>query len=219
MLIKSSFSDYYDGVAAMGIDRSICYLRYPKEVTTDRFQLDRFPRYFPDDLDDNYRCSESDIERWNLKKPCEFYIVGFCGTYIVGLTDLNRSTVYYGEEILKLNWRSSFHYRGDLQQVEYLVNRFHGERDDSLFQELAAPIFIVKLDYNSSQSQINPCLNKLQFYRYQDAYSAFQSIAGYISGVLGTTLRPLIEISNDSKITKAGFDLKTSFRKRKQQEK
>jgi hypothetical protein len=48
-----------------------------------------------------------------------------------------------------------------------------------------------------------------------DAFTAFQSIQSYISGILGTKENDIIEISNNSKIVKAGFDLKTSFRKDK----
>jgi hypothetical protein len=221
VLIKSSFSDYYDGVAGMGVDRSICYLRYPKTESTDRFRFDRLPNYFPDDIGkigESYR--ETDIAYWNHKLLCEFYIIGFCGSYVVGLSTPSHSRVYYGEEILKLNWQDgSYHYLGERQRVEDLVSKFHETKDDRLFQEFGTPIFLAKPDRQSCQCQLNPCLNDLQFYKYQDAYSAFQSIQGYISGVLGTTSKPVVEISNNSKIIKAGFDLKTSFRKRKQQDK
>lgn len=231
MLIRSSFTDYYDGIAGTGVDRSIQYLRYPKIIQADgNFFVDRLPAHFPDDLGEvnEYSYSDAEIARWNLKETCNFHIIGFCGTHLVCATNPYSSIVYYGEKILGLDWSQKQQYRqpSDRQIVEDCLTRFHDRHDDRLFQQFGAPIFHTSIAIRRSardRSQlllsdfnVNPCLNELQFYKYKDTYSAFQLIQSYISGVLGTDSQPMVEISNNSKITKAGFDLKTSFRKGKQ---
>jgi hypothetical protein len=44
-------------------------------------------------------------------------------------------------------------------------------------------------------------------------------VQSYVSDVLGGSENPTIEVSNAIKIVKAGFDLKTSFKKIKKNEK
>jgi hypothetical protein len=63
---------------------------------------------------------------------------------------------------------------------------------------------------------VNTPLSIFQFYKVFDPYSAFQAVQSYVSGVLGGSENPMIEVSNAIKIVKAGFDLKTSFRKDKE---
>ena len=62
---------------------------------------------------------------------------------------------------------------------------------------------------------LNPNLKDLHFHKYKDSYSTFQDIQSYLSGILGIAQHPTLELSDRSKILKAGFDPKTSFRKGK----
>jgi hypothetical protein len=63
--------------------------------------------------------------------------------------------------------------------------------------------------------ELNPSLSNYQWYKWMDAYQCFQEIQSFISGVLGKAETILPETSNQTKIVKAGFDLKKSFRKPK----
>jgi hypothetical protein len=57
-------------------------------------------------------------------------------------------------------------------------------------------------------------LKDFQFWKKLGAYEVFQEIAMYVAGVLPTMGNPIAEITdNNVKIHKAGFDLKTSFRR------
>jgi hypothetical protein len=62
----------------------------------------------------------------------------------------------------------------------------------------------------------NPVLKKYKFYKIFDAFHAFQELAMFVSGVLGGTSPPMIEIEDKIRLEEHGFDSKTSFRKEKE---
>lgn len=62
---------------------------------------------------------------------------------------------------------------------------------------------------------INPCLDQLMFQKVMDAQTMYQELDMYISGTLSYPQNLMVEIPNEERIVKHGFDLKTSFRKRK----
>lgn len=70
--------------------------------------------------------------------------------------------------------------------------------------------------YNIYAEQIilNPVLKEIEFYKKIDSFTAFQELSMFISGIMGGKSPCMIEISNDDKIAKHGFD-KYSFRKEK----
>jgi hypothetical protein len=224
MLIQSAFSDYYDGVARLGIDTTI---RYRRDTTSLKAVSPYTIAHLPRDFHYN---NDLDLQR-NQGAPNRvlvFQIIGFCGTSIVSLTDEEKT--YFGEEILALDWAKTKSYRkfSNYQIVTDCIQRFHNQTDHSLFQQFKVPIFSVPIvsplnayELNAAALYwptftLNPKLSDRKFYQYKDAYSAFQDIQSYISGVLGIDPQPTIELSDKSKIIKAGFDPKTSFRKGKQ---
>lgn len=60
---------------------------------------------------------------------------------------------------------------------------------------------------------LDPCLADLGFQAVKDPYLAYQEIDMYISGVIGSPAKPLIQASDEVRLEKHGFDKKTSFRK------
>lgn len=62
----------------------------------------------------------------------------------------------------------------------------------------------------------NPILKDIHFVKIFDPFQAFQELSMFISGILGGSSPAMIEIGNDIRLQKHGFDLKTSFRKRSQ---
>jgi hypothetical protein len=224
MLIQSSFSDYYDGVARLGIDTTI---RYRRDTTTIKAVSPYTIAHLPRDLHaDNY--FDLYLNRGASSQALVFQVIGFCGTSIVTLTAGEKT--YFGAEILTLDWAKTkrYHKSSNYQIVTDCIQRFHNQTDHSLFQQFKVPIFSVPIasplnpyELNAAALYwptftLNPKLSDLKFYQYKDAYSAFQDIQSYISGVLGIDPQPTIELSDKSKIIKAGFDPKTSFRKGKQ---
>jgi hypothetical protein len=226
MLIQSSFSDYYDGVARLGIDTTI---RYRRDTSTLKAFSPYTIAHLPRDLHaDNYLNLDLYRSGGASSRALAFQIIGFCGTSIVSLTD-NEKT-YFGAEILTLDWAKTKGYcqSSNYQVVTDCIRRFHDQTDHSLFQQFKVPIFSVPIasplkpyELNAvalywPTFTLNPKLSDLKFYQYKDPYSAFQEIQSYISGVLGIDPQPTIELSDKSKIIKAGFDPKISFRKGKQ---
>jgi hypothetical protein len=240
MLIKSTFKDYYDSAAGAGVDTSILYARETRQIQIENAFFADVPTYFPDDLGELREGDYSDesVALMNQKSHCQFSIIGFCGTLYVGLfnskanaTDLYEPhrLAYFGAEMAALNWSKTKrkNHPSDPIQIENVLKKWHGKQDDTLFKLFNVPIFSVDIRQDLLKFEqknwnlytpnftINGPLSIFQFYKAVDPYSAFQSLQSYISGVLGTSENPTIEVSNNTKIVKAGFDLKTSFRKDK----
>lgn len=58
-------------------------------------------------------------------------------------------------------------------------------------------------------------LKEFGFHKVKDAFTAYQEIDSYLSGVLGVEFKPPVEISDVHRLEGHGFDKKTSFRKMK----
>ena len=232
MLILSSYTDYYDRVATSGIDITI---RYHRQTTILKapspFHIDHLPRnlmggYF-DYISFQSRHRHDRQDALNALS-CDFQIIGFCGTYLVAVCVGKK--YYMGEDILDLDWSTKKrHQRSTIRQiVADCIQKFHNKTNHSLFQEFKVPVFVVpiievtNLDKQRHRNQeeivpftLNPNLKDLDFHKYKDSYSTFQDIQSYLSGILGIEQHPTLELSDRSKILKAGFDPKTSFRKGK----
>jgi hypothetical protein len=239
MLIRSTFKDYYDTAAGMGVDSTLIYRRETQLVELEhQFFLDNLPEFFPNDRGeylDPY--NHASIEAWNQQEYCDFYIIGFCGQQIVCLKNTQPDTgksdglAYFGAEILGLGWSNTKRRRQPSAQqvIEDCLQQFHGKANLGLFKQLNTPIFAISLGSHLSQYEqqcqglyapkftVNPNLAAFKFFKYKDAFTTFQEIQSYLSGVLGSPEPETIEVSDRSKIVKAGFDLKTSFRNRKQE--
>ncbi len=58
----------------------------------------------------------------------------------------------------------------------------------------------------------NPNLKEVGFYQDKDAYTAFQELSMFLGGVMGSSGRPMVQLSDKEVHAKHGFD-KWSFRK------
>lgn len=58
-------------------------------------------------------------------------------------------------------------------------------------------------------------LKRIGFQKVKDAFSAYQEIDSYLSGVLGVSVNPTVEISDVHRLEGHGFDKRTSFRNMK----
>lgn len=63
--------------------------------------------------------------------------------------------------------------------------------------------------------QTNPWLKAIGFQKVKDAFTAYQEIDSYLSGVLGVDANPTVQISDTHRLEGHGFDKKTSFRNMK----
>ena len=86
----------------------------------------------------------------------------------------------------------------------------------NLFRKFKVPIFVFDADSRSPRNDnafiINANLKEFEFYKVVDAFTAFVETQNYISGVLGTSEKEIIEVEDKYKIGQHGFD-KWSFRR------
>jgi hypothetical protein len=237
MIIHSNFKDYYDVSASFGIDSSVVFQRQTAFLQLENgYFLDNLPQHFPDDLGEIEESDYSDaaIILRNKKTFAQFFVLGFCGKlHVAAVSSKHENTpqheiAYFGEAIAALDWSAKPRNRrpSPRQIISEMLRLFHGKQDMDVFKWLNTPLFLTEirppltryetknLGLYAPNFEINPCLKNYQFYKEKDPFSAFQEIQGFISGVLGQKQEhSVVEISNNSKILKAGFDVKTSFRK------
>jgi hypothetical protein len=219
MLIQSTFKDYYDGAASSVIDTAIMYKRDTTQVQLDDgFFIDDLPQHFPDDFGNEKYFDEGGTPG---REYCKWKIIGFCGQYHLAVfntlpDNIHQHTIaYYGAVILELEWHKvkSIWRREDLKIViKQMLQQWHMKTDSKYFAQLNTPIFTKEIQAGLSKYEwknkqlyldkfsVNPNLNNYKFYKVQDAFTAFQSIQSFISGILGTKENEIIEVSNNSKL-------------------
>ena len=98
---------------------------------------------------------------------------------------------------------------------EFFNHSFSKDEINDIHFLLDSPIIIVK-KRGDENIIINPKLKDYRFYKIVDSFTAFQELSMFIGGVMGGKVPKMVEISNEDKIAKHGFD-KWSFRKEKKQ--
>lgn len=137
----------------------------------------------------------------------------------------------YGTKDAKARWsgkesKSQSRYRGkrgdkyytysavDQADVKWLFTNWQGvKHQDILDVHYKTTVPVMKVE--GEKLIYNPCLKDLEFFKVVDAFQAFQELSMFISGVLGGQSPKMIEISDEVRIAKHGFD-KMSFRKEKE---
>jgi len=233
MLIISKLSDYYDGVVGtIGVDKTIVYKREFVEFENEKdfpkeFKIEKYGGY-----GNTYKNHFTNLNSYQTKsKKYEGYvpfIVGFCGKLYIGWKFYYKKKPKYpydySETIVDITYDLDFvkkhvdfkRWNRNLNDdINYVLNY----DPINIFRDVKAPVFIYDFDieyyygYRSTKRfYINPLLKKYHFYKVLDTYTTFQEIQMFISGVLGTGEKEIIEVDNKHKITQHGFD-KWSFRK------
>jgi hypothetical protein len=241
MKIISKFKDYYDSVSRYGVDETQHYLRITNEISFDNDLHDYFyqknyriknnlPYFQKIDFGIKNQYSKNPIiEKHAIK--FDFYIIGFCGkiypcikTY--SYDDKSIEFVYSYDDLIKFvtNCKNTVlreSFLNENHKIKYYYNKpnptkyknffgFSNEKLNNLFIKENIPVFIVDLSEEKIYS--NPCLKDFGFFKAKEPFTTYQDIFNYISGVLPDSQREIIEVSNDVKIHKAGFN-EWSFRK------
>ncbi len=205
LIVNSKYKDYYDSVAySKGIDKSIVYNRELQEIKLN--WLKNFPSH--------------DITWINSgnKTSVSTFIFGFCGKLyslcVKKTKETNKIEIIYDlDSIINLDeFKNNNFYRKN--EFEYYTQMLNSKKVSELFFEFKTPSFLIGAQqyHNKFNLIINPNLKDLEFYRIMDAYTTFQEIEMFISGVIGTETKKVIEITDKDKIIGKGFDYKTSFR-------
>lgn len=236
MYIISKRKDYYDGVVgSVGIDKTIVYEREKIEIEEyvkfpDEFRSNQPWRKWND------RNHFLDLNKYAIKQESKYeisdnFIIGFCGKLYLGWKFHWRTPsdhIHYGrfhtkvvydlDEVKKHLRESNFFSSNLVDDINYV----HNYNPMDLFREYKTPVFVYDSHYkrssidsnwrDSSRFIINPILKEYEFYKVFDPFTTFQEIQMFISGVLGTGEKEIIEVEDKYKIGQHGFD-KWSFRK------
>jgi len=243
MKIISKFKDYYDSAMGYGVDKTVIYNRYTKEVTLPNHPLSSIFR----DFEARLRNSGNGLGTLVISPA----IVLFCGqaypllyqsNYLYSRFDQNKSNssphVFYdfGEYMEFLRAQDIERYNTNMKAksgrnqyfcfwmlTEYDVfegmRKFAESFNNDLHFDYASPVMVIKgkggrYRDNKIILEINPVLKDYAFYKEFPPFQAFQEIDMFISGVLGTGAPETVEISDKEMAIKKGHDGKYSFRKR-----
>lgn len=189
MIIKSNFSDYYDSMQKLGVDRSLIYNRY-SEYTVGNLPVEHL-RY------------------------SEIVVIGVCWQRFLGMRimiekDHYRYTYDVNEIMERLKGRDKKDNGKDrVGEFRQLLKTY---RDFHHFYE--APIWVA-----TRESIRNNCqLRQYDMHTQMDPYTIYQELQMWM-GNLAEPRKPIPEVSNSDMIEAKGFDLKYSFRKAKSKKK
>jgi len=217
MLIVSKHHDYYDTAIGYGVDKTVVYQRKETDL-----------REHPPDAH-NYQLIEN--KHWSVRVTQA--AIGFCGKIYpfvkFSLTDkktLGGETAeiffYSKEEVEAFMARKNYRKDDSRRYVRPENDVFSPKALDILFNEgyyrkwnevvswksreadfvkYQCPVFLIQ-----GGTVLNPVLKNFQFYKIKDSYTAFQDIYMFISGVLGSPERSMVEIDDVSQRDKKGFD-------------
>lgn len=195
------FKDYYDGVAGMGVDQTLHYMRDARTVETDII-----------------------LPGGGLE------VIGFCGQlyplvhwypveagYMVSPRDTHIFAHSLDEYKLNREWDRGGFRRSD--EVAEFFTRFNNVKEDKIFVDIVeAPVFVLKAAKRNApnwrgyyaDATTNICLADYEFYKHVDAFTAFQTLSQYISNQL-VKEKKVDVIADKYRIAGHGFD-KFSFR-------
>lgn len=240
MKIISKFKDYYDIGLAYGTDPKCIYKRETVEInweglvpSNNQFRtgdVKNNPDWFKELLSHEVLSRRKSIW-WSPDEAKNSYVrvLLFCGKVYVSVMAYDRSKKEWrrfwspeslrSADIERESERSSFGFMYRARGPEYVDKLFRiGElftKDfvDKILRESGSPI--VELRGSNSGSDVsavvNPNLSLIGFQSVVDPYTAFQEVSMYMTNVIGIPENPMVEVDNDSKVAKHGYN-KQSFR-------
>lgn len=229
MRIISKFKDYYDTVQIYGVDNKTTFIRKTSDPISSK-TLD----ILASDFDWPGKSTFRKIP-WNATNvtliPHDYLLLFFCGAVypivvyqeILNNTNIKLTYCYdinaidtlmikhkvekYFEKEKYISWFIDLRRKNKIKELFNIpINK---NKVVTLHHKIESPYFIFSL-YDSTII-INPILKNLQFFRIIDAFKAYQEIYMFISGILGGKSPKIIEVSDEIRKYKHGFD-KWSFK-------
>lgn len=210
MKIHSDFRDYYDIGLSVGLDPKLHYQRKER-----LFYLSELNHWRKMDIRGRF-----DVN-WKKANAYEYLVVGFCGQVYPCMAihwNTGSEYIYDVERIAHLfpkepqfgarRYRRRYENR-ERQQVAFMRG---GHRNDALFLELQAPLFVVRQEEGGREIRLlaNTMMRTVQFAKVKDPFTAFQEISMYLGNQLVKRDKP-DTIADEYRIAMHGFD-KHSFR-------
>lgn len=226
MKIYSKFHDYYDIGLQYGIDPNCVYSRTTTRI--DGFDKERVL---------NTVFSISSYDRSLFDRMTDIVMVVFCGKLYFATRFSKQINAYKTEEYYFYDFSSYEKYiHKNYKENEYakFFNLSHwtsrgkvtaedvmekypikDQKLTDLLIEFGVPAIRIYSCSRYYEVELNPVLKGVQFYKALDPYTTFQEISMFISGVMGGSAPPMVQVSDVIRLEKHGFDKVTSFRKGK----
>lgn len=223
MRIISNFKDYYDYVQNIyGIDHSITFNRINKKVL---FKT-KLPKYFYNTFEEDYT-----INKKNNQKI--YFFDGINKQDIVHIKETIRylilcDKIYRIKNIIETDYKNKQTKYVQFQDSEdYVVTKYNLDDHKLLYQFAKEQKCVCAVLYGFEimettngcdeffKIELNPNLGSLNLIQLMSPEEVYQKIEQYL--INQKTNEEIISVDNNTKIIQAGFDLKTSFRKRKNQ--
>jgi len=235
MRIFSKFRDYYDIGLQYGIDPNCKYLRETKSLEQDNKDAqnisEKLLKHSGNLPGDYYKvgayhlilfCGQLffciEFIRFNNGEydPVFVYSYDHLKKYVKSLKDKRMTIELFGKK-RKHRSRYNFGYGSDIT-IEEILKLFPKKRNEALIQLLVdhkVPIiqYTIKEEWSKELLILNPSLRKVEFFKVIDPVTAFQELSMFISGIMGGSAPPMIEIPDEIRLEEHGFDKITSFRK------
>lgn len=208
MLIVSKFHDYYDVGMKTGIDKTVVYERNTTSIEGT------FPPPY------KYKHTG-----WSC---C---VLAFCGkfypfVYHVQENKIDRIIWTLDEALASLPLNKYRYWDEYSLETKEGITKFFGKTYPEMEEEFhkhKTPIFgfkpVLGRVYSWMKNQkydvlvLNPCLKDIEFYKVKGPIEAYQEISMFVSGVIGTPAKPMVEVSDKVKAASRGHDGKYSFKK------
>ena len=237
MRIVSQFRDFYDSAMGHGIDtekvwmrkEELIPLRFPLKYRSSRYLSERegVPHFF---LEKQQNMMGPYIGSYLILLAGELYPgVEVVSSYLdsaqhfYDLEPLIRYVAKHNMSDLLTGWRQGKVEKETIQDIKDLFDLKGSEmlRDFAITHRISIATDWSHHLNNGTREKIltvNPSLVSLQFQKCLDPITTYQKLEMWIGGVLTEPDRPE-PVPDTQKIINHGFDVKTSFRKGKQDEK
>lgn len=238
-IINKDFHDYYDScIGYGGIDKTVIYKRKQEEFEYDSDITKMIEKVLPKTTTFRYHSDSHLHEIFHTTKYDYLFesgYIGFCGKIYpfikctdrryIGYSFISGYEYYYDYESLisflkSIKYKVS-KYRYNTLSDRNIINFFKDIDNMDIFFKIQNPVFsygfttIDKITNHAGRMKTttNPILKDFQFYKLKDAFSTFQDIYMFLSGVLGQVHPPIQEISDEVMKHKKGFGHKYAFKK------
>tara|TARA_R110000823_G_scaffold101636_10_gene218348 strand:+ start:2150 stop:2950 length:801 start_codon:yes stop_codon:yes gene_type:complete len=156
---------------------------------------------------DTRRLRKSELPKYKKKSKDFCYNIGHLDKLIHDTNHKSLISNWTDPTHSKYTWNAK-DYR-HMYERRFNIDFGNNQYAMDLHQQLNCPTILLSDDFRVMT--LNPCLKNIGFQRVLDSFTTFQELSMFVGGVLPRNTNEMVEISNEDKIHKAGFN-KQSFR-------
>ncbi len=224
MKLITNFHDYYDtSIGYGGINNDIIFKRKQKEIVIERknytVDYNNYLKIF-DNIDSKYFYNYHDNYNYKDKIFFNYNILLLCGK-VYPIIEYKLNFFYNFEEIKNIILEDiknkkikvkNYYFNRKIKNLEQFF-KYNIDKEQLLkyHRFLKSPIILIKElnhNYKSIKIIVNPILKDIQFFKMIDSFQMYQELEMFISNFL-IEIKPIIEVSDEVKRDKKGFDHKS----------